>query len=772
MTPQGHVQRLQALPGSSPAVRVMETLAMAILLAVAASRPFLGEMTYRSSPVAAALSVSALTAEATPPPLDRGELSRMTYAMALLLAGTLWLAAGAARGSISLHHGSLAILIGIFAAWGLASALAASNRRWALESWIEQVSMLVGFLVAAQLCRDRRRLAMVVVVIGAVGASMAAKCFYEYFVELPERIAAFDKDPDAWIASLGMEAGSPQAMAMANRVRDKAAIGYINLSNVLASLLLVTGLTAAGLAAAKAASARATRRAFKQSAKPGEVHVATLAAWLWGMLAIASLAAVALTRSQGGIAAMVLALAAWAIGWRFHAGIGRHWKKLLLAGVAVLVLGHLAVVAYGIRYDGLPGKTLTFRWMYWTASARMVAENPLLGVGGGNFGNAYLTTRQVRAEESVKNPHNLAAQMLSEYGLPGGLAYLAVLALAAWKLIRPARRQLPSDEPPRAGPAGRLGYVLTLAAVVLAVLFARSYFADTWRDVHLWVLDGLMPAALLAMLMALAAWYAPAAIADHDRVVRLAMLCGLGGLLLYESVNFAMIMPASATLFWLAAGALLGQVPTVGTNQELKRGPLRAAGAWALAGGAAAGIVAVAFLLWWPVAVRTAATDAMERSLRADDLPAAVSAATRAAVADKLDPLAAADAARVHHALAAHQANRAAARQAYDWALEAIRRDQAAAGWQHLAAAISRSTNNGKAASHMGQAVQLDPQNLRMRLEFAQILLNDGRQQEAIIQLDAVLAIDAGLLSDSNERLRQAERDRVDSLMRIARSEH
>ena len=114
----------------------------------------------------------------------------------------------------------------------------------------------------------------------------------------------------------------------------------------------------------------------------------------------------------GVAAAALLAVLIWG------KALAKRWRAWAAGVVAALALALAAMVIYGITRDSLPTKTMTVRWYYWTASAKMIADRPLLGVGPGNFANAYLKYRRDQAEEEVQNPHNLFAHALAEYGVP------------------------------------------------------------------------------------------------------------------------------------------------------------------------------------------------------------------------------------------------------------------------------------------------------------------------------------------------------------------
>jgi tetratricopeptide (TPR) repeat protein len=172
-------------------------------------------------------------------------------------------------------------------------------------------------------------------------------------------------------------------------------------------------------------------------------------------------------------------------------------------------------------------------------------------------------------------------------------------------------------------------------------------------------------------------------------------------------------------------------------------------------------VVGVAIVLWWPVYHRTCLTVAMQQAYSRQQWEPVAELASQAARADVLDPMAAADAARAYGLLPPGQSNLSAA---YEWANEAIRRDGQAAAWQQLASVISWRLEPSRAIAHMEQAVKLDPQDLRLRLQYADMLAQTSQPAAALRELEAVETIDLGLLRDSSERLNFVERGQIRKL--------
>lgn len=743
-------------PTGRPATRFLHILALAVLLACVGARPFLGEMPFRTSLAAGQTHAGA---NEPPPPSDRLELARVTFALGLLAATAMWLLGGAIGGGLRIRRAGLAGLIVIFAAFVLASALHASDKRAGLEAALEQISLLTAGFLALQLCDTRAKRVLVVMVLAALAGTMATKGLWEYFVEIPDRIRAFEENRNAWLSQLGHTPQSPQALALENRLRDPAPGGFLALANVFASLLIVLALAAAGLAYDLLAGLRA--RAATAVRKKGDLPLPLVGAAVLALVALAGALALCLTRSRGGIASLAVALLAAVIVLRYRRQLAPHRRKIVLAIGALLLLGGAGVVAYGLKYDRLPTKTMTFRWMYWSASGQIAREHPLLGVGPANFGSAYLQVRESRAEEAVKDPHNVVVHTAVEYGLPAAAAYLAILATFLMGMCRPT-------ESSPTGPTGVSGDKLspaavfaTFALILIAVLVGRLYFFGAADNPYLLLLEGFVPVALFAAFLAGVYWLARDLVDSPAPLtgMHIALACGGGAFVLSDLVNFALFLPSTAAIFWLAAGVALA-MSTGGSYRVLRR--FR----WPVALAFAGAIVLAAITLFLPVAQRTQASLAMVEAMRRGDWNDAIARAQGAAQADGLDPLAAADAARVLAMAPAVQGSLDNLRRADQWANQAIERDRANSDWQRLAGAIDAQIANRsgnppalaqQAIAHLQKAAALNPQDLRLHMELADMLMNAGLREQAMRELDAAEAIDRSLLPDSTQQLSVSE---------------
>lgn len=123
-------------------------------------------------------------------------------------------------------------------------------------------------------------------------------------------------------------------------------------------------------------------------------------------------------------------------------------RRVPFIAAGVLVLGALALlpVAGTARFALLANPesgTLFLRLLLWKGALRMIAANPVMGVGIGNFAVQYprFMLPEAWREPLVYHPHNVLLDFWAILGLPG-LAALAWLQIAFWRCSLASYRRL------------------------------------------------------------------------------------------------------------------------------------------------------------------------------------------------------------------------------------------------------------------------------------------------------------------------------------------
>lgn len=171
---------------------------------------------------------------------------------------------------------------------------------------------------------------------------------------------------------------------------------------------------------------------------------------LWLGCTAALLAGMTRTESRSGLVVLLISLGIGLYHYRLHLTRlrPRHLGVLLLA-LAVLLPAAITVMParYLERIQLLGGLTsgvnaheddaLGRRASYIVIGGRMIREHPLLGAGPGTFPLHYATTGYAKAfsanrkiTDLYRRAHNTYLELFSEIGLPGGLLFIGLIALA------------------------------------------------------------------------------------------------------------------------------------------------------------------------------------------------------------------------------------------------------------------------------------------------------------------------------------------------------
>jgi putative inorganic carbon (HCO3(-)) transporter len=214
-------------------------------------------------------------------------------------------------------------------------------------------------------------------------------------------------------------------------------------------------------------------------------------AWLhraWISLAtLAMLVILVLTESRGAWAALLAAVVLMAVlRWK------RGWlvvPPLVAAGAILVRTGSVSLLNLLASTDMV--SSLDGRLEIWSRAVYMIQDFPYSGIGMGSFGPVAdkIYPFFSYAPGRVQHAHNLFLQVAVDLGLPGLVAWLAILGMVAWSSWQLYRwgRQV------RDGWAAGLGAGLLCSQVALAV--HGLFDAVTWGMVRsaplVWLIWGL-----------------------------------------------------------------------------------------------------------------------------------------------------------------------------------------------------------------------------------------------------------------------------------------
>lgn len=323
----------------------------------------------------------------------------------------------------------------------------------------------------------RRARALCAGLLAGICGAVALKGGVQYFLEHAQTVETFRATQAQFFASQGWDPDSPAARAFLRRLLQPEATGWFGFANVVATLAAAGATLCAGLLWSALTQARTLRQrepvrnalALREARRQGVGLAAS---------ALLLLTLVLLAGSKGGYAALgaglgLVVLGATAPLARWRDGLARLGRGMWL-GPAVLAAVLMLVAVRGAVGERIGEQSVLFRWYYTTASARIVAEHPLTGVGPAAFKDAYVLAKTPRSPEDVASPHSAPWDWLATLGV-SGLGLVALLLLcAAWagRGVLTSRDHAPqAPDAPDADEARTLRGMLTLA-VVLATGFA------------------------------------------------------------------------------------------------------------------------------------------------------------------------------------------------------------------------------------------------------------------------------------------------------------
>lgn len=447
----------------------------------------------------------------------------------------------------------------------------------------------------AHLARDARHARLAAAVLTGFIAVLAAKGALEVFVEHPMTLANFRANREAYIAAQGWTPGSPAALAFERRLSQPEATGWFALANVYASFAAAAAVALVGLTFL---AWRLTRRPA-QLLPDGIAGVVTLglagalaAAWMAG-----SKAGVAVVAFGAAVLLVPAGLSLWrrrsaarppASGDRDPAArsdaLARRLAPLLAAATIGLPL--LAVALRGLVGERLGELSILFRWFYLQGAARIIAADPLVGVGPAGFKDAYALAKPPLSPEDVTSPHSILFDLAAALGL-FGLAWIALVVLwthaAARTLLAPAHdpTERAAAAPDDGGPDRPFSPARLDAWGVIGIAAAGTLLS-AWFE-----LPAVLPEAALARVLGLVGWVGLAiallALMRTAPAWRAAAAAAALALVAHAQIEMTPVWPNAAALFMAFVGVAAAPLAPAPAGSDRLRSFAAAAAPAALA---------------------------------------------------------------------------------------------------------------------------------------------------------------------------------------------
>jgi O-antigen ligase len=337
-----------------------------------------------------------------------------------------------------------AAVLGLIA-WQAASGVVAVGRgapRPAINMLWEWAGLGLAFFLIRQLVRHEREARAIVAVMAALAVGHAAFGIYQNLHSIPESQRLYRADPDSALRAAGMwfPEGSPERRQFEDRLLTNAQpFSTFSLTNSLAGYLVPWLTLTLGMIAAAPRQER-------------------LRDWTAAWAATAALlvaACVLLTESRSAAIGMFVGAEGVCL-LQVRRTVGTARRAWLAAAAAILLVAGGGALAIGLlRPDvaELALKSAAYRLEYWQASAGMIGDYPLFGVGPGNFQQVYTQYKLPQSLEEVLDPHNLLIEVWATAGTPAAVMLVSALGWFAWRAARATLAENGAHSPAGAPPA-------------------------------------------------------------------------------------------------------------------------------------------------------------------------------------------------------------------------------------------------------------------------------------------------------------------------------
>jgi tetratricopeptide (TPR) repeat protein len=678
----------------------------------------------------------------TAAPAVPGPATGLFLDLLFCLPAILVLARRAVDGEYALRIAWSHVAMLMLAGWTLLSVIWAADRFIAIVTASHWIAALILLWAMSQIVHSWLRFRLLAGAGFGLLLVLLAQGFYYRFVDLPDFQREWKEHQTEMLRQHGAEPNSTEAIQLGKNIENGEVLGFSTSRNTYAAVLVLLGMVSAGIALQR----------FADRDHAGWIAPIAI------VLALSLLMLYRYVQSKTAYATPILGAGIAAVLWNRREWIGSQSRKLYWSAIVVFVLGALALVGHGLKHGSLFQLSLTYRWQYWVGSARLFAHHPWLGVGWGNFGESYLAFRLPRAVEEIKDPHNFLVRAFVELGIFGGALMLIWMLRLWWELTQfPVGASEPDES--QTPQASHRKAVLFLLLVPLLAMALSALVSIDWQQKSAWIILEVFKRVMLLILLAggigLATLRSMQRQELDDRPAPWLLwltLVGLGLFLLHNLIDFSMFEPGPGFLFAMLAGGALGMRLSLPQRRRFgtaaTRGGMIFIGvAWLVAAGSGA----------WSIALAESLAQEGDEQVRENRPDLALAKYLDASKLIPFNP--------DYHYRAALLA-RSNPMMARELLAAAIAHDPTSVRYHRSMAELDVDQQDwNNAFAEYRTAIDLDPHNMSLRVEYADELARRGQLAPAREQYQTVLSLNDQLPPEEIRRLPPATLARLRAVL-------
>ncbi|MBN2180783.1 MAG: O-antigen ligase family protein [Sedimentisphaerales bacterium] len=430
------------------------------------------------------------------------------------------------------------------------SGFAASDKRQAITTVIVLISPLLCSVILVQILDCRAKVNLVLAVIAALGVVSAYQCKEQWLYLNDQQINFYQEDPNSLLDKQEIASGTLQHWMFEHRLYSKPVQGFFTTSNSAGSFALLAFFAAIILFIDKLKNIKSEPLGIIWPVTCG----LAVAAIFFGLI---------ITRSKGAIIASFFAGALFVAYFCFHNRLKNHKKKILILCFLFALVAGSAIVWYGLTNGRLPGgNSMLVRWQYWQASAKMYADNPVSGVGPGNFAHFYTHYKPASAPESVSDPHNFLLSILTQYGPIGLIGFLMLIFVPLWTILFTKADGSSKKKHECELNFKKLAIILAII-VSLVLLYFRPKISPLpptsspqEKAAGIIVLY-VIPVIVFIIGFLLVAAGRSSTKKPYKNLVVAVLFCAVSGVILHNLIDFAIFEPGVYITFWAIIACLI-----------------------------------------------------------------------------------------------------------------------------------------------------------------------------------------------------------------------